>query len=212
MKHFHRWPSALILLAFAVCGSGLVQAQTFTVTPASGPGPFAIAWDVPNGTACQAAGIVDWNGAVAASGTKSVKPGTGTKTLTLACTVPGPAEKGSVTLTWQPPTQNVDGSALTNLSGFRLYYGTAANALNTTAAINNAGVSRYTIENLNAGTWHFAITALNSSGAESDKSGTVSKTVTDTSTTQPWTASATIEVTAPAKPKAPVLSIVSAPP
>ncbi len=30
---------------------------------------------------------------------------------------------GSATLSWKPPTENADGSALTNLAGYRIYYG-----------------------------------------------------------------------------------------
>ena len=31
---------------------------------------------------------------------------------------------GSMSLSWTPPTQNTDGSALTDLAGYKLYYGT----------------------------------------------------------------------------------------
>src|SRR5262249_43353816 len=32
---------------------------------------------------------------------------------------------GSATLTWTPPTQNTDGSALNNLAGYKVYWGTS---------------------------------------------------------------------------------------
>lgn len=199
---------ALALLLTLVGLASAAHAQTFTVTPASGSGARTAVWNVPNGTNCQAGG--DWSGAKPAQGMEVLTLATGSHSLTLACTVPGTPVKASVTLGWQPPTQNVDGTALTNLAGFKLYYGSAANALSQTVSLNNAGLTRYTVEELSAGTWFFALTALNSAGAESDKSATVSKALTDTATSQAWTATASTEVTL-AKPKAPVLSIVASP-
>lgn len=193
----------LLLLALA----GAAHAQTFTVTPATGSGPKTATWNIPGGTNCQAGG--DWSGAKAASGTQQITGlAVGSHTFTFACTVPGPIVKSSVTLSWLAPTQNVDGTALTNLAGYKIYYGNSATALNQTVnLLTNPGLLRYTVEDLGTGTWFFAITALNSAGAESDKSGTVSKALTDTQTTEPWTGTATADVTA-TKPKAPVLSIV----
>ena len=33
---------------------------------------------------------------------------------------------GSATLSWLPPTTNIDGSPLTNLAGYKIYWGTSA--------------------------------------------------------------------------------------
>ena len=38
--------------------------------------------------------------------------------------------EGSATLSWMPPTENADGSALTDLAGYRIYYGRNPNTLN----------------------------------------------------------------------------------
>ncbi len=84
---------------------------------------------------------------------------------------------GRVTLSWLPPTQNTDGSTLTTLSGYKIVYGTSATALNQTITVNNAGLTTYLIENLSPGTYYFAVKAVSSSGAESDKSGVASKTI-----------------------------------
>src|SRR6185295_12827691 len=77
---------------------------------------------------------------------------------------------GSATITWTPPTQNTDGSSLTNLAGYRLYYGTNSSSLTQTVQIANAGASSYVVEDLSPATWFFAVKAYNSSGAESDLS------------------------------------------
>jgi hypothetical protein len=84
---------------------------------------------------------------------------------------------GSATLSWTPPTQNTDGSALNNLAGYRIYYGTDPNALGSTIQVTNAGLTTYVIGNLGAGTHYFAIAAYSTDGVESAKSAIGSKTI-----------------------------------
>ncbi|MFZ8984960.1 MAG: putative Ig domain-containing protein [Steroidobacteraceae bacterium] len=84
---------------------------------------------------------------------------------------------GSATLSWTPPTQNSDGSTLLNLAGYRIYYGQSPSQLTEQVVINSAGLSTYVIENLSPATWYFSMTAVNSSGVESERSSTVSKQV-----------------------------------
>jgi hypothetical protein len=83
----------------------------------------------------------------------------------------------SALISWIPPTANTDGSALTDLSGYRIAYGTSATALTNVAEVPTAGLTSYTIDNLTAGTWYFSVMALTSSGAESSASAVVSKTI-----------------------------------
>lgn len=85
---------------------------------------------------------------------------------------------GSVTLTWQPPTQNADGSPLTDLSGYNLYVGTESNTYNyMEIRLDNPGLTAYVVDNLEPGTYYFAATAFNSTGVESGFSGEVVKVV-----------------------------------
>ncbi|MGE0115144.1 MAG: putative Ig domain-containing protein [Steroidobacteraceae bacterium] len=86
------------------------------------------------------------------------------------------ATTGSATISWMPPTTNTDGSTLTNLAGYKIYYGTSSSNLTSTVAVSS-GLSAYVISNLPAGTWYFAIASINSSGAESSLSGIASKTI-----------------------------------
>ncbi len=88
-----------------------------------------------------------------------------------------PLAVGSATLSWNPPTDNVDGTTLTDLSGYRIYYGRSANQLNHTVVINNPGLTRYMVENLVPGRWHFAMTSVNDAGRESPRSATVDKKI-----------------------------------
>jgi Putative Ig domain len=84
---------------------------------------------------------------------------------------------GSATLSWTPPTQNTDGSALTNLSGYRIYWGTSQNSLVNSVTVDNPGLSSYVVDQLTPATWYFAAAALNASGMESAPSNLASKTV-----------------------------------
>jgi hypothetical protein len=84
---------------------------------------------------------------------------------------------GAATLSWTPPTRNTDGSSLTNLSGYRIYYGTSASSLTRTITINSPGLSTYVVNDLAPATYYFALTAVNSSGAESARSTVASKVV-----------------------------------
>jgi hypothetical protein len=84
---------------------------------------------------------------------------------------------GRATLSWTAPTSNTDGSTLANLSGYRILYGTSASSLTNTIVINNASVTTYVVENLAPATWYFAITAVNSQGAESSNSNVANKQI-----------------------------------
>jgi hypothetical protein len=74
---------------------------------------------------------------------------------------------GSATLSWLPPTQNVDGSPLLNLAGYRVYWGQQSGSYSSSSEVMNPGVTTYVIENLVKGTHYFATTAVNASGIES---------------------------------------------
>ena len=78
-------------------------------------------------------------------------------------------------LVWTAPTTNSDGTQLTDLMGFKVYYGTASRTY--THVIDVQNVTSYTVNNLPAGTYYFAITAYNSLGNNSDYSNEVSRTI-----------------------------------
>jgi hypothetical protein len=84
---------------------------------------------------------------------------------------------GTVTLDWMPPTENTDGSVLSNLAGYTVYYGTSPGSLTQSVKVTNPGLSAYTVSNLPAGTWYFAVTSYSSTGVESSRTGVVSTTI-----------------------------------
>jgi hypothetical protein len=84
---------------------------------------------------------------------------------------------GSASLAWTPPTQNADGSSLTNLAGYTIFYGTNSTSLTSKVVIANPGTSTYTLGNLSSGIYYFGITAYTTGGAESGLSNIGTKTI-----------------------------------
>jgi hypothetical protein len=84
---------------------------------------------------------------------------------------------GSATLSWTPPTQNTNGTPLTDLRGYKVYWGTTPGNYPSSVTLNNAGLTSYVVQNLVPGTYYFVVTAVNSVGAESSFSNSASKTI-----------------------------------
>lgn len=84
---------------------------------------------------------------------------------------------GSVTLSWTPPTFNEDGSTLTDLAAYKIYYGVSQGNYTNQIRIDNASVSTYVVENLAPNTYYFVSTAINSAGVESRYSNVATKVV-----------------------------------
>jgi hypothetical protein len=84
---------------------------------------------------------------------------------------------GSATLSWIAPTENTDGTPLTDLAGFTIRYGTSATSLGQSIRLDAPGATNHTIENLAPGTWYFSVAAFNTIGVESAQSAPVSKKI-----------------------------------
>jgi hypothetical protein len=84
---------------------------------------------------------------------------------------------GSAAVTWSVPTQNTDGTALTDLSGYRIFYGTSPSALTRSVDVSGSATTSRTVTGLGQGTYYFAVAAVNAAGVASDVSNAVSMTV-----------------------------------
>ena len=73
----------------------------------------------------------------------------------------------SVTLSWDAPIAEVDGSPLTNLEGFKIYFGTASGKYDCPIINVPGNQTSYTINGFNQGTYYFAVAAYNSAGESS---------------------------------------------
>jgi len=81
----------------------------------------------------------------------------------------------TATLSWTAPSQNTDGTAISDLAGYTIVYGTSQNALDQSVRIDNATASTWSMDNFPSGTYYFAVKAFTASGIESSLSGVVSK-------------------------------------
>lgn len=83
---------------------------------------------------------------------------------------------GTATLSWTAPTTNADGTPLMDLSGYKVYYGTASGVYGAPVDVGN--VTTHQVTGLTGGlTYYLAVTAYDTSGNESVYSAEVSKTV-----------------------------------
>jgi hypothetical protein len=83
---------------------------------------------------------------------------------------------GTATLTWVAPTQNADGTPVTDLAGYTLYYGTNPSDLTQSITVSGAASTTTEVKDLAAGTYYFAVAAYNAMGLESQQSNVASAT------------------------------------
>ncbi|MDH3431490.1 MAG: putative Ig domain-containing protein [Gammaproteobacteria bacterium] len=83
----------------------------------------------------------------------------------------------STTLSWTPPTQNEDGTPLTDLAGYWIYWGTTPGSYPNSTRIDNPGISSYVVENLAPGTYEFVATSFNAAQVQSAYSNPATKTL-----------------------------------
>ncbi|MEW6053690.1 MAG: DUF1566 domain-containing protein [Nitrospirota bacterium] len=91
---------------------------------------------------------------------------------------------GSTTLSWHPPTVNEDGTPLTDLAGYKIYYGTVSRSYSQSIDVGNNTMK--TVSGLSEGaTYYFAVTAYNTSQKESKYSNEIGRTITGPNPPQP---------------------------
>lgn len=160
-------PTVSLNAADAVVGSG----RSTTLT-----------WTSQNATSCTASG--GWSGSRAVSGSASVGPINQSTTYSLTCTGAGGNAVamisvrvlGVVTLNWQPPTENVDGSPADDLSGYRIYLGTISRQYTEEVSVSDPGATSRSLE-LPSGAYYIAMTAVDSQGNESAYSNEIVRSV-----------------------------------
>lgn len=83
----------------------------------------------------------------------------------------------SATVSWSVPLFNTDGTSLTDVAGYRIYYKRSPTELIHSVSVSGSGVTNHVISGLTAGTYYFAVATVNSTGVASDISNAVSKTL-----------------------------------
>lgn len=107
----------------------------------------------------------------------SVSDGSATSSLPPFSIAVSRDELGSVTLEWQPPERNTDGSYAGDLAGYVIYWGIEPGNYDRQLRIENVGLTAYVVDSLTPATYYFAATAFNSVGVESDYSNEVVRSV-----------------------------------
>jgi hypothetical protein len=167
----------MIVLSLA---ASAVQAQTAGIvtlranaTSATGSMAPVLTWSTnPVATSCTASG--GWSGTKAASGTQTLPTITASTNYTLTCTW----NEGSAHVSWTTPTTNTNGSVLTNLAAYRVYYGTSTSSLSRSLEVNDITRRDTVVNSLVPGTWYFMVRAVNTAQVESPNSEMWTKAVT----------------------------------
>lgn len=171
------------LILISLLAAGAVQAQTAGVvtlranaTSATGSMAPVLTWSTnPVATSCSASG--GWSGTKAASGTQTLPTITASTNYTLTCSW----STGEARVRWTIPTTNTNGTALTNLAAFRVYYGTSQSSLTQVREINDISSTSALISPLGAGTWFFKVLAVNANQVQSGDSNLASKVINSAS-------------------------------
>ncbi len=112
----------------------------------------------------------------AATTTTGSTPGSGDSSATNggSSSTTSNAAVGVVNLAWDAPT-NSDGTPVSNITGFKVHYGTSSRNYDKTA--DTGMQTTFSLSGLAPGTYYFSVTSYDSSGTESTFSNEVSKTV-----------------------------------
>lgn len=143
-------------------------------------GSVTLSWTAAGADGCSASG--GWSGQLGTSGSQTVGPVAGGTTFSLNCSGPGGtslemisvAVVGPVELSWVAPDQNVDGSELVDLAGYRVYYGESSRDYSESVELRDTGATSHTL-NLATGSYYFAMTAFDTEGHESSYSNEVQR-------------------------------------
>ncbi len=141
-----------------------------------------LSWSSQSADRCVASGA--WSGTLPASGTRVVGPLSRSSTFTLTCSGGGGSAiamtsvsvLGQLQVRWKAPTKNADGTPLTDLAGYRIYYGQSSGHYDGVQDIRNPAATTGQLR-LPTGSYYVAATALDRDGNESRHSNEVVKTV-----------------------------------
>jgi hypothetical protein len=174
-------PLALLLLTGQVLAAPPVV--TFTVLQSAVGGPYTASWAATGATTCTGTSTpvnAAWNGAKALNGSSVVAGVAPGNVLSLSCST---AAQSTADLSWTAPTKNTDGSNLTDLAGYKVFYGQASPPTIQWSPNPGAAALSLTVTGLLPGVNNFAMKSTNAAGIDSDLSGIATKTLLGAETT-----------------------------
>lgn len=161
--------------------SNEVPEITFTASPTSVQqgGSAVLTWSASNAYACH--GYGPWDGSEPVKGNSNTNGLTATTTFVLTCfnssgakasakatvTVANPGVSGTATLSWNAPTSNTNGTPVTPLQGYTIYYGNSEGSMTHSLAVSGAATTGAEISGLGSGTWYFEVAADAADGTQS---------------------------------------------
>jgi hypothetical protein len=151
-------------------------------TNVSSGGSTTLKWTTSHADTCTASG--GWTGAKATTGSQQVGPISASTTFTLSCSGAGGSVVrmlsvgviADVGLTWIAPTENVDGTPLTDLAGYRIHYGESSGNYTSTAELWDPAATKHTLR-LSSGSYYLVMTAVDGETNESGFSNEIVRTV-----------------------------------
>lgn len=84
---------------------------------------------------------------------------------------------GVATLSWSPPTRNVDGTVLKDLAGYYIYYGKNPDQMNGIIRVSDPFETTHTVDHLGHGTYYFRVVPFTARGVKGSPTPLVSKTI-----------------------------------
>ena len=142
-------------------------------------GNVTLTWSSQNADDCTASG--DWSGAKGTSGSETISAIDSIRTFTLNCAGTGGnalvmesvAVIGQLGISWQAPTENVDGSPVGQLDTYRIHYGISSGSYQDVVEVP-ANLANHTLD-LVMGPYYIAMSVVDMQGDESAMSNEVLK-------------------------------------
>lgn len=164
----------LVTLLFCTIGHAQ-ETIIFTAEATSGTESLIprLTWSTqPAAVDCIASG--DWTGIKSGAGDEVLLAITSSANYMLTCNW---ESFGTITVSWTAPTKNTDGTVLTDLDHYNLYYGVVSGDYPNLVTDVPANVTTYVIENLTPNNYYVVGTAVNILNIESVFSNEATKTI-----------------------------------
>ena len=138
-------------------------------------------WSSTDASNCSASG--GWNGERSPSGSEVIDSLSASTTFSLSCSGAGGTAVQMVSvgvltsleLSWVAPSENVDGTVLTDLVGYRIYYGNQSRSYSETIEITDPTTTAHAFSAV-TGDYYLAMTAVDQDDNESAYSNEILKT------------------------------------
>jgi len=143
---------------------------------------ITLSWSANHADSCVASG--GWLGSRDTAGSQQVGPIESSATFSLSCTGPGGttlemvsvSALGELSIRWVAPEENVDGTPLTDLRSYRIYYGGQSRDYTHTVDVVDPSATSHAFS-APSGDYYLTMTALDADGNESAYANEIMRSV-----------------------------------